>query len=271
MIMSLPVPDHLIDAAQLKALLGPAGDRFTIVALAACLSTNSSLLDKARDGSARSGTLLIADRQTNGRGRMGRQWASSAEGSLTFSLLWRFSVPPSRLSGLSLAVGLAVARGLESCGAAGVGLKWPNDILLDGGKVGGILIELESVAEAMLAVIGIGINLQLPAGETGDFLSPPAALAQTVRPPPGRHVVLAQVMLALADVLDRFAESGFAGLRDDWQSRHAWQERPVRLLNGGVPERQGVCLGADADGALLLRTAQGVERCFSGDVSLRRA
>lgn len=269
--MSFPAPDHLIDATHLRALLGPAGDRFTIVALTACLSTNNSLLDKARDGSASSGTLLIADRQTAGRGRMGRQWTSSSEGSLTFSLLWHFDVPPARLTGLSLAVGLAVARGLEACGVSGIGLKWPNDILLDGGKVGGILIELENVAETMLAVIGIGINLQLPAGKAEEFIYPPAALAQALIPPPERHVVLAQVMLALADVLDRFAESGFAVLRDDWQSRHTWQDRPVRLLNGGVAERQGICLGADADGALLLRTAQGIERCLSGDVSLRGA
>ncbi len=252
-------------------LLGTHDGRFTIIALESCLSTNSLLLDKARDSSVSSGTLLIADRQTAGRGRMGRQWASSAEGSLTFSLLWRFNVPPSRLSGLSLSVGLAVARGLEACGVSGIGLKWPNDILLDGGKVGGILIELENIAGTMLAVIGVGINLQLPAGKAEEFIYPPAALAQALIPPPERHVVLAQVMLALADVLDRFTESGFAILRDEWQSRHAWQDRPVRLLNAGVAERQGICLGADADGALLLRTAQGIERCLSGDVSLRGA
>lgn len=260
---------QLLEPRRLRALLGAVGDRFTIETMDECPSTNSLLLDRARRGAAVGGTLLVADRQTAGRGRMGRSWSSSAEGSLTFSLSWRFTGPPARLSGLSLAVGLAVARALEACGAPRIALKWPNDILLDGGKVGGILIELEAVADGMLAVIGIGLNLQLPDNGAEDFLHPPAALARESSPAPDRHQVLAQVLLSLADILDRFAASGFAVLRDDWLSRHAWQDRPVRLLNGGAFDRQGICLGADEDGALLLRTAQGVERFFSGDVSLR--
>ncbi|HNH24997.1 MAG TPA: biotin--[acetyl-CoA-carboxylase] ligase, partial [Accumulibacter sp.] len=236
--MSTATSASLLDSARLRTLLGAAGDRFALETLAECPSTNSLLLERALRSAVPENTLLVADRQTAGRGRMGRHWSSSAEGSLTFSLSWRFTGPPAKLSGLSLAVGLAVARGLDACGASRITLKWPNDIVLDGGKVGGILIELEAVADGMLAVIGIGLNLQLPAGDPGDFLHPPAALAQ-VLPVPDRHQVLAQVLLSLTEVLDHFAVSGFAVLRDDWQSRHAWQDRPVRLLNGGTFDRQG--------------------------------
>ena len=200
-----------IDAAQLELLLGPLRDRFTVEALPECDSTSSRLLERARQA-APSGLLLVADRQTAGRGRRGRSWLSTAEGSLTFSLLWRFECSVAQLAGLSLAVGVGVARALEVSGVRGVGLKWPNDILLDGGKLGGILIELEAAPRGMLAVIGVGLNLQLPAASAEELLHPPAALAQALSPVPDRHQLLAQLLIDLAAVLDRFAAGGFAAL-----------------------------------------------------------
>lgn len=262
-----------IDPARLTRLLGSAQSRFTIEALRECSSTSTLLLERSRQG-ATSGALLVADRQTAGRGRRGRSWQSSPEASLTFSLAWRFSGDMARLAGLSLAVGVAVARSLKACGVAGVGLKWPNDILLDGGKVGGILIELESVPGGMLAVIGIGLNLQMPAVAAEDlqqFLHRPAALAQALSPAPDRHRLLAQLLLDLAAILDDFSAGGFRAVRDEWQTHHVWQDRQVRLLNDGQIDRQGTCLGADADGALLLQTSSGVERCLCGDLSLQVA
>ncbi|MBE2258076.1 MAG: biotin--[acetyl-CoA-carboxylase] ligase [Candidatus Accumulibacter sp.] len=257
-----------IDPLRLQSLLGQAAGRFAVEALPECVSTSSQLLEHARQG-APAGSLLVADRQTGGRGRRGRSWLSTPEDSLTFSLLWRFDGGVARLAGLSLAVGLAVARALENCRVPGVGLKWPNDILLGGGKLGGILVDLESGTDGMLAVIGIGLNLRLPPAGDEEFLHPPAALAQVMAYLPDRHQLLAQLMIDLAAVLDRFADGGFALLRGDWQARHVWQNRPVRLLDGERVDRTGLCLGADSDGALLLQTDAGVERCFSGDVSLR--
>lgn len=259
-----------IDPVRLDSLLGPLRHRFALEALGECSSTSSLLLERARQG-APAGLTLVADRQTAGRGRRGRQWWSSPEAGLTFSVLWRFAGAISGLAGLSLAVGLAVARALERSGAQGVGLKWPNDLLLGDGKLGGILVELESVAGTTLAVIGIGLNLQLPPLGEEEFLHRPAALAQALSPLPDRHRLLAQVLIELAAVLDRFAEGGFSVLRGEWQALHAWQDRRVRLLNGGSLDRQGICLGADVDGALLLRTPVGIERCLAGDLSLRVA
>lgn len=272
------LPSPLIDPGRLQALLGAVSGRFDVDALAECESTSSVLLERAAHG-APAGSVLVADRQSAGRGRRGRNWLSSPEASLTFSLLWRFDGSVERLAGLSLAVGVAVARALEACGAEGIALKWPNDILFSAAgsdaKLGGILVELQVERQAdrrgMLAVIGIGLNLQLPAASTGSeaFVYPVAALAQALPQLPDRHDLLAQLLIELAAVLDVFSHAGFAALRGDWQACHAWQDRPVRLLRDGALEKEGICRGADADGALLIETASGIERCLSGDLSLR--
>lgn len=272
--MNFPSPSPLVDPGRLQALLGAACGRFDVDALSECESTSSLLLERASHG-APAGSVIVADRQNAGRGRRGRGWVSSPESSLTFSLLWRFEGGVERLAGLSLAVGVAVARALEACGAGGIALKWPNDILFvtEGryAKLGGILVELQGERRSMLAVIGIGLNLQLPA--TGEFPAsfayPVASLAQALSPVPDRHDLLAQMLVELAAVLDRFSAGGFAALRDEWLTRNAWQDRPVRLLRDGVVEQEGICRGADADGALLIETATGLERCLSGDLSLR--
>lgn len=260
----------LIDPLRLPDLLGEASGRFDVISLAECLSTNTLLMEYAVDG-APSGTVVVTDRQTAGRGSRGRHWMASPEASLTFSVLWGFAGGLDRLSGLSLAVGVAVVRALEHCGAKGVMLKWPNDILYGHAKLGGILVELHAEPDSAMAVIGIGLNLRLPEtiGEPSVAALPAAALEQIVAEPPERHVLFAQLLVELAGAFDRFAAGGFAALRDEWHARHAWQDRPVRLLRDGRVEKEGVCVGADADGALLVRTADGLERCLSGDVSLR--
>lgn len=259
----------LIDPARIQPLLGQCAGRFDVDSLDHCDSTNSELMRRA-EGGAPSGTVVVADCQSAGRGRRGRSWLSSAPGSLTFSLLWRFSGPATALSGLSLAVGVAVAQALEGLGAAHVRLKWPNDVLLerDGGfaKLAGILVELSSDRRGTQAVIGIGLNLVRP---EGDLPQPAAGLAEDLATLPDRHVILAGLLLALAAVLDRFAAGGFAALQSEWQCRHAWQDQPVQLIDAGAVEGEGICLGADSDGALLVETPVCIKRFLSGDLSLR--
>ncbi len=260
----------LIDPVRLHALLGEARGRFDVDSLAECPSTSTLLLRRAEQG-APAGSVIVAERQTAGRGSRGRSWLASPQSSLTFSVLWRFPGGIERLAGLSLAVGVAVLQALEACGASGVTLKWPNDILHGDAKLGGILVELQSEPDQALAVVGIGLNLSLPEsiGEGQGFALPAAALDGILAPLPERHELFAQLLIALARVFDRFAEGGFAALREQWLARHAWQDRPVRLLREGRVVNEGVCCGADSDGALLVRTAAGVERCLSGDLSLR--
>jgi len=268
------LPALLIDPLRVHALLGAARGRFTVEAIAECASTNTLLLARA-DAGAPAGSVIVADRQTAGRGSRGRSWLAAPHASLTFSVLWRFAGGLERLAGLSLAVGVAVVRALEALGAHGVQLKWPNDILHAGGKLGGILVELNQShgePDHALAVIGIGINLSQPPEIGGEgFALPPAALDRLLSPMPERDLLLARLLVELATVFERFASGGFVALRDEWQVRHAWQDQPVRVLRAGRLEGEGICRGADHDGALLLETTSGLERCLSGDVSLRSA
>jgi len=261
----------LIDPVLLKARLANQAGRFDVDALDECDSTSSELMRRAERG-APSGSVIVADRQSAGRGRRGRSWLSSPESSLTFSLLWRFPGNAASLSGLSLAVGVGLAEAMENLGAQGVCLKWPNDVLLRAGddfaKLAGILIELSSDRRGTQAIIGIGLNLSPP---TGDLPQPAAGLSQACPQTIDRHDALAAILGQLAEVLDTFTVNRFFGLKMKWQHYHAWQDQAVKILGEGEAPKCGRCLGVDDDGALLLDTPAGIERIFSGDVSLRRA
>ncbi len=236
------------------------------------------LLERA-DAGAPAGTVVIAKSQSAGRGRRGRTWISAPGDSLTFSLLWRFAIGTSP-AGLSLAVGVAVVRAIEKVGAGrtantrpaannmgtAVQLKWPNDLLLDGRKLGGILIELVP-GSPQVAVIGIGLNLRLPEALPPELREYSAALNGADDP----NRLLAQILVELLAVLECFARTGFSGLRAAWTQHHAYENAPVRLLSDFAPPRSGICRGADVDGALLLDIGGTVERVLSGEVSLRGA
>ncbi|MDR1890167.1 MAG: biotin--[acetyl-CoA-carboxylase] ligase [Zoogloeaceae bacterium] len=251
---------------RLRQALGAYASRFDVDILPECPSTNALLLERAAQG-APSGSVLVAERQTAGRGRRGRVWISRPEDSLTFSLLWRWR-KDARLAGLSLAVGLALHRALHGLGARDLGLKWPNDLLYCGAggaaKLAGILIELASDTRGVASVIGVGINLfapQVPEQAT-------AGLVDCCAETPSRDILLAALLTELARHLDLFAHAGFAALRADWQLRHVWQDKNVRLHEDSRIV-EGICRGVDDDGALLLATADGLERFWAGDVSLR--
>ena len=252
-------------AATIAAKLGIDARRFDIDILPRCDSTNAILLDRAETG-APSGTVVITDEQTAGRGRRGRSWFSSPGDSLTFSLLWRFA-PGTAPAGLSLAVGVAVNNALARVGAGETALKWPNDILLHGRKLGGILIELLPGAPHV-AVIGIGINLHLPAGMPADVRSASAALCAENQAA-DENSLYAALLSELRVALEAFAAGGFAALRPAWLARHAHQDVSVIISSDFGPPRQGICRGVDADGALLLDVDGQVERVLSGEVSLR--
>ena len=262
----------LIDPLLLKKLLGPLAGRFDVDALVECDSTNSELMRRAAQG-APSGAVIVADQQSAGRGRRGRSWLSSPDDSLMFSLLWRHTGDPARIGGLSLAVGVALAEALGALGAQGVCLKWPNDLLLRQGqsfaKLAGILIELSSDRRGLQVVIGIGLNLHKPAQVLPQAS---AGLSEALMPLPDRHALLAAILASLVVVLDDFAVDGFCGLKTRWERCHAWQGRQVDLSGGeGEAVLSGRCAGVDQDGALLLETAQGVQRILAGDLSLRLA
>lgn len=255
--------------SELRSALGALANDFAIDWVAECDSTNTRLIDAtpADDGRIH---VLIANRQTAGRGRRGRQWLSWEAASLTFSVLWRFSPGAPAPAGLSLVVGLALARALEELGVQGVQLKWPNDVLIHGDKLAGILIDLlPSRGRPPAAVIGIGLNLHLPAdaeipGQTG--VTDLARALETAAP--ARATILAAILGQLHRLLDTYATAGFPALRAAWEQRNAFAELPVRIISEGDTVH-GICAGVDEDGALLLRTGDGLRRILAGDVSLR--
>jgi len=246
------------------AALAGAGVEVEVVAVTG--STNADLL--ARAPTLPGPLLLIAENQTAGRGRAGRSWLSAAGGSLTFSLAWKFDAGLGRLAGLPLAVGVALAETLARLGVP-VQLKWPNDLLKDGNKLAGILIETQAApGGGAWAVIGVGLNLLMP-DELEERIGRAAAavpwLAQM-----DRDALMAAVLDGLARALDTFAQAGFAPFAARWNLLHAWQGELVTIVDRGAVLHEGRAAGVDDAGRLLLDTAQGRIAVLAGDVSLRR-
>lgn len=264
------MPDRFSDPLNAETVVAAlaAPDRFHVEILDACASTSTLLLDRVHRG-APSGSVLACERQTAGRGRRGRSWLSTPGDSLTFSLLWRFPAGMPPPMGLSLATGVAVARALEGLGAAGIRLKWPNDLLADGAKLGGILVETLADGGRHVAVIGIGLNVRLPSRIADAVEGRAGALDALMPDVPSRNLLLADLLESLATMLGEFEQAGFAGLAEAWLSRHAHAGERVVIHAEGLAPVAGRCVGVDADGALLLETAAGVRRIVSGDVSLR--
>jgi BirA family biotin operon repressor/biotin-[acetyl-CoA-carboxylase] ligase len=228
-------------------------------------STNADLL--ARAATLGAPLLLVARHQSAGRGRAGRSWLSSSEGSLTFSLAWKFDGGLPRLTGLPLAVGVALAESLERLGVQ-VGLKWPNDVLRDGDKLAGILIETQAAPlGGVWAVIGIGLNLVMPDELEAQIGRSVASLPWLARM--DRDALLAALLAGLAGALREFEQAGFAAFAARWNRRHAWQGELVTILDGGAVLHEGSAAGVDDAGRLLLDTADGRIAVLAGDVSLR--
>ena len=232
-------------------------------------STNTALMQQAALG-ARHGQCLVAELQTGGRGRRGRAWESSIGGSLTFSLLWRFNQGIAQLSGLSLAVGVALVRAMRDMGVGDAALKWPNDVVHNYRKLGGILIELQGEALGpAAAVIGVGLNVQLSERARGRVDQAVVDMQGVLGTAPSRNALLAAILSRLAEVLSLFEREGFAVLVDEWVAAHAYQGRLVSMaLPSGVQE-QGWVRGVAEDGSLLVETAGGKKRFATGEISLR--
>lgn len=229
-------------------------------------STNADLL--ARAPGLQGPAMLAAISQTAGRGRAGRSWLSAPGSALTFSLAWPFPGGFGQLAGLPLAVGVALAETLKALGVPAQ-LKWPNDVLRDGAKLAGILVETTARPEGgVWAVIGIGLNLAMPdelERQIGREVASAQWLAQM-----DRNKLMATLVEALAAALDRFSRAGFAPFCARWNLLHAWQGEPVTIVDQGKVLQEGLAAGVDESGQLLLDTAAGRVAIVAGDVSLRR-
>lgn len=225
--------------------------------VARCGSTNDLALEAAPP------VLIAADTQTAGRGRRGRRWHSSPGAGITFSLGCRVDRPARELAALSLVAGVATARALRALGVH-VKLKWPNDLMLGGAKLGGILVETRGGDHA---VIGVGINYA-PAGALAAKVRRPIAFLRTPVP---RNEVIRRVARALVEAIGEFERRGLDAVRAEWQAMdaHAGQRLRVRLADGRV--MSGTAGGLAPDGSLQLRTRKGVHAVHSGRVVSARA
>lgn len=262
----LAEPWHVLDGNEIESSLGADAARFQIEILQQAASSNTELLRRA---GAPSGTVLAVELQTSGRGRVGRVWHSGLGNALTFSLLWRFDCGLNALSGLSLAVGVAIFRALQKYQATGVGLKWPNDVLTPQGKLGGVLIEAQGdMYGPSTVVIGIGINCSLPYRIADKIDQAAVALDQMCSSPPARNQLLASLLQELAHVMGTFALSGFLPLAREWERYHAQQDMPVHLRMPDGSRIDGVARGVSDSGELLLETQLGVRSFNSGEVGV---
>lgn len=235
-------------------------------------STSAWLWREAETATPVSGRACIAEIQTAGRGRRGNSWYTVPGASLAFSMLWRFERPLDFLAGLSLAAGVAVARVLHGVGAREVRLKWPNDVVHLQHKLAGILVETRGGRDgSSIAVVGIGINLHLPAILRDRIDQAVTDLGATVADLPERNLLASMLLSELARVLDEFAIGGFSALREEWNALHAYQGRAVQVRGSGKLNITGRVAGIATDGALLVETAAGEHRFYSGEVSLRAA
>lgn len=265
----LPYPVTLLDRGAIERHLGASAGRFALDVRDSVDSTNTVLIERAANG-APGGTMLAAEWQSGGRGRLGRAWHAGVGEALTFSLLWRTARGAGALSGLTLAAGLAIARALESMGAQDIALKWPNDVLWRGGKLAGVLTELQGDALGPTAVvIGVGINVRLSDATSSRIDQAAADLEAACGSTPDRNRLLAGVLGELDPVLEAFDRDGFAPLRGEWQQRHAHQDKRVTLMLPDGTRRSGHARGVADDGALLLETASGMQRFHSGEITLR--
>jgi len=241
-------------------------------------STNSALLQQAQLGAA-SGTCIAAELQTAGRGRRGRLWQSALGASLTFSLLWRCDKGASTLGGLSLVIGLAVADALHELGVAAT-LKWPNDILVAGKKIGGILIETQGdMLGPTVVVIGIGLNVALSEKLKASIDQPVTDIASAVKAQHSnvkhqekymmsRSVLLGTVLRHILGLIAPFNETGFAPLRARWRKLHAYESMLVDVTSAAGQYAATIVDVAD-DGALIIDRGHGKTRISAGEISVR--
>jgi BirA family transcriptional regulator, biotin operon repressor / biotin---[acetyl-CoA-carboxylase] ligase len=264
-------PWQKLDRDEILRWLGKDAAQFDIEILPQATSSNTLLLQGYASGNASGGSVLAVELQTAGRGRMGRVWHSGLGTALTFSLLWRFDRGLNVLSGLSLAVGVAVACALDKLGARGVQLKWPNDILTEQGKLAGVLIEAQGdMLGPSDVVIGIGLNCTSLPGMVPKIGQPACALDEICAAMPSRNQLLAMLLMELARVLHQFSNEGFAVLREEWERHHFYQNMPVCLHLGDGQVVSGIARGVNDSGELCLETAQGMRNFNSGEVGTER-
>lgn len=230
-------------------------------------STNEYLMQQAVSG-APCGTACFVEYQQSGRGRRGRQWIAPYGSNVAMSLLWRCHEGTGRLGGLSLAVAVAIHRALIECGLQGCGLKWPNDILCDGKKLAGILLEVAGESNGpCYAVIGVGVNFDMPEGPIAGIEQPWTDLSRS-GVTASRNVVAGRMLHHLLLTIPQYLEKGLDAFQEEWRKWDLMTDKSVVILHG-EEKRYGVARGIDSRGLLRIEDEEGIHTFSSGEVSLR--
>jgi BirA family biotin operon repressor/biotin-[acetyl-CoA-carboxylase] ligase len=270
---ALPSAIELLDAPRIRAVVadGHASRLRSLDLKFDVDSTNTRLLAAAPPpyGCA---DVMLSELQHAGRGRRGRHWVAPFGGSIALSMGWAFTDASKASPTLSLCVGVAVARALVRAGAAGVRLKWPNDIWLDDRKLGGVLIELRAEASGPAhVVIGIGLNVALAVPVRAQIEASGvrvAAVADACAAPPSRNFIAGAIIDELLSMLVQFEQEGFAAFRDAWTALDGLRDRPAQVVRG-EEVFSGTARGVDAQGVLRLEREGRLHEFVSGEVSLR--
>ena len=233
--------------------------------------SNHQLVDNnvADNNGLEQGQVCLAEYQSDGRGRRGRQWISPFGRHLYLSLYWQLEQGLTGAIGLSLVTALAVSDAIKELVGIDVQLKWPNDIYLDGVKLAGVLIELEGqISGPSDSVIGIGLNLCMPKQSASKIDQPWTDLQSHTELPIERNLLSAVIIACLTDRLKRHQHSGLIAMIDEWHKQDVYLDKEVRLITGDRTTN-GICRGINNQGALLLEVDGVVQRIYGGEVSLR--
>lgn len=231
-------------------------------------STNDYLMRKLPNQLTQ-GQVCIAEYQSAGRGRRGRQWISPFGSHIYFSYYHHLEQGMAAAMGLSLVTALAISDAISALFEINVELKWPNDIYLQGVKLAGILIDLEGQAiGACHSVIGVGLNLNMPLQSATEITQPWTDLQRHINQPIDRNELVVAMIVALNQRLKQQAEHGMASMLDDWHAKDVYLNQPVKLITGDN-EQQGICRGVNEQGALLFESDGHVKPVYGGEVSLR--
>ena len=258
-------PIELLDEDAIRSVVSQRLDCLEL--LLEVNSTNTYLFERASDHMGKRYAVL-SEKQSNGRGRRGRQWISPFGRNIYLSLLVSFSGGMSALEGLSLTVGVAVEKALSRLGIDGVGLKWPNDVYADGRKLAGILLEVTGEYNSHCqVVIGVGLNLSMSEAEARDIDQPWVDL-KSLKPDLSRNQVAGVLLDELLSSVDTFQREGFAPLQEYWSQKDIYHDKDV-VISSPTQQISGTVKGVNRKGELMLRTARGMEIISAGELSVR--
>lgn len=265
-------PDvQLLDAALIRAGLDTdVANRLCHVTVLQQVDSTNNWLSSQQPQSSIHGHVCAAEAQSKGRGRRGHNWVASPYRNVMFSIGWEFAAWPESVTGLGLAASVAVVRALHGLSVTGVGIKWPNDLIFGGAKLGGILIDVsgESVGRC-ITVVGIGINVHLEESDAALIDQPYTDLNTVTGMVTDRNQLIAVCTSELTRMLERFANLGFQAFRAEWERMHVYTGRRV-ILEGDRGEVRGLVSGASEFGALLVVDDNGhTHRFLSGDTRIR--